>query len=78
MKIEKLTDVAGNLEHPIMQEVFNSLEGQAGEEVICFNCKTPYIRGVCNFYNLCNPCFKLMDEEKTRQRWEFLKGLGNE
>lgn len=77
MKIEKVTDVVNNPEHPIMQEVMNSLEGNKGDTVACKNCGKEYIRDVWNFYDLCDPCFSEFDRQKTKERWEFINNMMN-
>ena len=73
MKIEKLTDIVNNPEHPIMQEVNNSFSTNPGDKVICVKCQKEYERGVWNFYNLCDDCFREHDRMRMERRLEEMR-----
>lgn len=47
-----------------------------GETKTCIRCGAEYIRGIWDFYSLCNPCFSLFDAQKMNGR--FGKYLGGQ
>ena len=78
MKVEKLTDVVSNPEHPLMAEVDNTFKNQEGDEVICKQCSKSYERGIWNFYDLCDDCFREFDKKRMEERMNFLSNFNNE
>lgn len=78
IKVEKLIDVANNPDHPIMKEVQNNNNGEEGDKVECADCGKEYKRGVWNFYNLCDDCYKEFDRKKTERMWQEIARLNQQ
>lgn len=74
MKIIKLKDVLKDPTHPIMQDVMRNEATNPGDELICKKCGKKYIRGVWDFYSLCNKCFVEFDEKKMKARFKMIFG----
>ena len=72
IKLEKLSDVVKNPNHPIMQEVKHSFQSKAGDELECVKCGEKYIRGAWDFYQLCPKDFEEYDRKKWEARASFL------
>lgn len=51
------------------RDIHNNFQSHPDDLIKCKCCDFIYIRGDWDFYNLCDPCFKVFDAQKMRARW---------
>lgn len=78
MKSQKLIDIANDPNHPFTQEAMNTFQTQEGDAVVCKRCGKEYVRGVFNFYDLCDACMVIFNRAKRIALWRWSKSQNNQ
>jgi hypothetical protein len=74
----RLIGVVNDPDHPLMQEAMNTFNSKEGDTIKCKRCGNDYVRGIFNFYDLCDCCMGIFNRAKRLAFWRQYKNLSNE